>query len=803
VNWEYSFANARNQCTSTGLVADANGDVYASFSIYPETTSAYEVHLLKFDPNGNVLWEDVQFVGGEMQVIGVGATQVYFTTGSFAQSQLVQAIDGESGSIVWSVNAAYGLGMAGSPAEVLVESSAGVQRLNALDGSARWAQPAVAIGFLNFFLNGSTGSVVIGLNQVDANTGAVTWTAALPSYDANGNALYYFAGGPLADGSFAYAGSSYLDGAAPVVERVDSTSGFLLGPISISSAAQGVIAESVIANAQTIASVVPVATGAGIALDLRAVNANDGSLRWETSVTSLPFGYGPGSDLAGVNFGIVGADDAAAVLVSGTFANHYNSGAAWVGAFDLSTGVQRWGQLLSNVADEQGPTTTYDPISDPAGNVIVAYATTITVPAGFPPPNAQSQLSVVKLSAVDGSVLWRHDDIFPFAYEQTWPQTITMLGSNILVAGGPFASPYASSTVLALSGDDGSVSWSSNVLYWPTSPGNSVLGTYPVDDGNVIVTGPTGWAKLDAQTGATIWANVPQCAQPCGFGGGALVLPGGDLLVTGETNNRLDFVLVPGSAGAAPVYWYPDQDDQNLNYSSGSNLVIDSNGNIWARVNRQYLYGEFIAYLAKIDPRAGTFMSEQALFTNNRDPLLQSLPTSPLAAPENNQLLGATFTIEPPQPITTGADLIDTTITANGDLDVQFATDQASASTGQMVGFDLSVTYSGDAPISGATLIADFPWVGRAANLVCTTQSASNCAIDPRASTVLATFDILPGGRIDVTGQMRDTGGSDPAILGAIVSGPIGLNELNTLNNSVRASVNQSLFANGFELTPP
>jgi hypothetical protein len=59
-----------------------------------------------------------------------------------------------------------------------------------------------------------------------------------------------------------------------------------------------------------------------------------------------------------------------------------------------------------------------------------------------------------------------------------------------------------------------------------------------------------------------------------------------------------------------------------------------------------------------------------------------------------------------------------------------------------------------------------------------------------------------PGGRIDLTGQIRDTGGNDPAVLAAIVAGPVGLNELNTLDNGVRTQVNQSLFANGFESTP-
>jgi PQQ-like domain len=799
--WQYSFVNATYQCASTGLATDAGGDVYASFSIYPQVTGAYETHVLKFDANGNVLWEDVQSAAGQMQVIGVGANQVYLTTGSSVEPALVQAIDTESGAVLWGVSAAYGLGLAGSPLEVLVGSAAGLQRLNAQDGSARWSQPAVGGGYFNSFI-GSSDSVVIGLTKVDASTGSIIWTAVLPSMDAYNNPLFYFASGLLADASFGFVGSPYLYGTAPVVQRVDPASGELLSPVPIEPAAQGVIADNAIADPQTIVSVVPVATDAGIEIAVRAVNASDGSSRWDTTDSSLPFGYGLNSDLAGVSFGIVGANDAAAVLVSGTFAGSYNSGAAWVGAFDLTTGALRWSQLLSNPLEQQGSTSTFEPLSDPAGNVIVAYATTTTISDGEPPPTVQLQLSILKLSAVDGSVLWRHDDIFPSDNHPTYPQTIVMSGSNVLVAGGPFTSPYALSTILELSGEDGSVVWSSSALYSANFGSGSVLSVYPVDDGNVVITGADGWAKLDSTTGATIWSNVAGCAN-CAFGPGALVLPGGDLFYTSQTDNKLSFVVLPGSPGATPLFSSPDQADLNITQSNGFGQNLDSSGNIWLRVNRQYLYGAFIAYLAKVDPRAGTFTSQQAIFTNSRDPLLQSLSTFPLAAPENNQLLGISFTNNPPQPVTTGIVLDDTTISANGDLAVQFATDQASASTGQMVGFDLSVTYTGDAPIAGAKLIADFPWIGRAVNLVCATQAASNCEIDPRADTVVATFDMQSGGRIEVTGQFRDTGGNDPAILAAIVSGPSGLKELNTLNNGVRASVNQSLFANGFESTTP
>jgi len=171
----------------------------------------------------------------------------------------------------------------------------------------------------------------------------------------------------------------------------------------------------------------------------------------------------------------------------------------------------------------------------------------------------------------------------------------------------------------------------------------------------------------------------------------------------------------------------------------------------------------------------------------------------PLAAPQSERLPVQTYAFhQPQQPATLGAGLIDTTVTATGNLSLQLTTDRHAANVGQPVNFHIHVDYSGDNPISGARLIADFPWVGRATAQFCATQSAANCTLDTRSNSVSAQFDIQPGGSIDITGQLRVSDGSDPGKLSAIVIGPIGLNEQDPSDNAAQTIVNQSLFADGF-----
>jgi hypothetical protein len=802
--WEYSFANSTGQCAASGLMTDATGNAYAEFSVTLVASNPMmsEVHLLKFDPNGKMLWEQVQLTPNSVQLVGLGATRVYLNLDAGYSQLSVQALSTGDGSVAWTSNGAAGLGMAGTPAELFVSSSAGVQRLASSDGSPRWTQAVFNSGTSSTVsaFSGFSDYAIVGASQVDANTGTVNWTAALPTADASGNYLFYIASGLLADGSIVFAASPIAGAAPPVFQRVNSASGALRGQIPVESGAQGILAESIVADPQTIAATVPVWTQAGLALRLRALNSSDGSLRWETVDDSLQATGFNGAPY----FGIVGANDALAVAIGGTLGN--TGGAAWVGAYDMSTGAQRWTQFFDDFLDMQGPTVLSDPIADTDGNVIAAYATTITYPHGYPPtpPMPQGQLSIVKLSAVDGSLLWRHDDILPQIQDQTMPQSISMLGSDVLVWGGPFAAPYATSSMLRLSGKDGSVVWSSNVFYTVYHDYGSVFGAYPVGDGTIVVTGEGGWASVDAQTGATIWSNAQPavCVGNCQSGGGTTVLPDGDLVSVGQNNSTVQIAVLPGTANATPVYWSPDQADRNLTQSFGYTVNVDSSGNVWTRIARHYLYDAEIAYLAKVDPTTGSLTSQQAMFTTSRDPLLQSLSPIPLAAPEANSMMAVSYNNDPTAPETSGDSLIDTTITANGNLSIQFITDRASAAPGQLVAFQLTAMYSGDAPIAGAKLIADFPWVGHAVGLTCVTQSASNCVIDVRADTIVATFDMQPGGSIELTGQIRDTGGNDPAVLAAIVAGPMGLNELNTLDNSVRTNVNQSLFANGFESTP-
>src|SRR5262249_33772356 len=141
-----------------------------------------------------------------------------------------------------------------------------------------------------------------------------------------------------------------------------------------------------------------------------------------------------------------------------------------------------------------------------------------------------------------------------------------------------------------------------------------------------------------------------------------------------------------------------------------------------------------------------------------------------------------------------------TEVTAHGDMTVAISTDATQARPGASVSFRATATYTGDAPISGATLVALLPWRGGVGDAVCTTSSATNCVLDVRSGNVRATVDAAPGGSVEVTGHVLALPlSTDTATLYAKAYGPVGLAEPETKNNFAETTVVESLFANGFD----
>ena len=535
---------------------------------------------------------------------------------------------------------------------------------------------------------------------------------------------------------------------------------------------------------------------------LRTVDRDNGSTLWQADLAPPGFAaplYWPIEGLAAAGGTL------AVTLGTGEADQTYPNQGIWVYALEPATGAVRWSKYLYLIGDPnnyQLGTLATDPLVDAQGNVIVSYKTVMDEYHSFPSPSEHVQSSVVKLSAADGSIVWQHDEVFPSflgpGYQIYNAPPIYLLGTDVLVTGD-FATPNDSDTVIKLSGADGSVLWRSTVF----SDAQVVyVGDIRIsDDGNPIVYG-SGWAKLNAQTGATLWTNTSTltCHNQCVNGGGSVMLPNGDMLSGGENYSRPEFVLLPGHANATPTSWVFDLQDTHLRQGWIYTVNRDSSGGIWARLQRNYrYYNQRIIYLVHFDPASGTLLTQQALYSNDNDPLLTWVSPLPLAAPEDDRLLATVYSNAPPAPTTSGTALIDTTIRANGDLSLAFSADRNWAKPGDAVAFHLTVDYSGDAPISGARLIADFPWLGKASRVVCSTHSASNCVLDQRAGTLLASFDMQPGGRIDVTGSIVAVGGGSTAPLSGLVVGPTALNELNPTNNSSWVTVESSIFRDGFE----
>jgi len=779
-------------CAGTGLVIDPTGNSYASLSI--PSGSVYEVHLRKFDASGKLLWDAQRMLGSAQRVVGTSGGLVYVADGTD-----VHALRTSDGSTQWDAAGAAALGIAGFPAELIVSTASGVQRLDAAAGSARWTQPAAAGGGLVASCSG-TNKVVLGRSRLDLATGTIDWTAPLPDSDGTGG-LTYFSALCAADGITTFAAIALGDtsGAAPRLQRVDAN-GALLDQVPVQAGAQGVIGNSGVADAHTVVSSTTEYPRGTVNLRLRAVATDDGATRWEKLVGPSTFGTVGGLAYAG----LATRDGAAAVTLASEYvmSDSHGQDGVWVALIDAPSGAVRWSTKLYRANDPlkfQAATVAYDPLLDAQGNVIVSYATSIY--DSTPPGSRHSQLSVVKLNALDGSVLWQHDEYFPIVVQfQFFPPAIFLSGSDVLV-GGPFTAPNDSKSLLKLSGADGSVKWTSDVFL--ANSENGTIGTVDtVDDGNLVVFGLGAWAKLDAQSGAVLWtnANTSSCTGICVNGGGEVALPGGDILAAGQNASRAQFVLFPAHPNATSSTWRFDEADTHIRQSYAYGLFDDAAGNHWSRLQRNYrYYGQRTAYLVRFDPASGSLLSQQALYTTDRDPLLPWLSPMLLAAPENNHLLASTYNNVAPAPETSGVALIDTAIRANGNLSVTLSTGRSVASPGQRVGFLLTVTYSGDAPATGVRLIADFPWTGHASELVCVAPLAANCVIDGSAGTLVASFDMQPGATINVVGSMRADVEGRRLPVSALVVGPTALSELDISDNSAWLTVEPAIFINGFE----
>lgn len=758
-----------------GVAADAAGNLYATFPIGAPTlgTPASAFRVIRFDANGNAAWNAETPVADGASIVGVGDACLFVRT-----ALDVRALRLANGSVAWTqpISSTARVLVGGSPAEALVVEPDSIKRLAADSGEARWTTPlAGATRLASTVANAVLVNTSAGVAKVDVDSGAIAWTEALPN-----DAAFWAAIGGTPGDVFAIGRAPYGTFAAPpAIRRIDFDTGSMSEAIAVAAVEQGLDAQSTIDGA---GDIVAASARAG-EIRVRSVAAGTGATQWETvdaldgmpPVSVWPPGVGAGGDAVAV----------ATALNAGDLSG--GPGFLRVTLLDRASGSVRWTVDLHD--DDQLYTMGSTPAIDADGNVIVGAGAGVVCPIGT--GEGCERRTVYKLAAMDGAVLWRFDQSDQvFIALQVYPQTFRLIGPNVATA----QSEGQDTPVTFLSGADGSTLWTSDAF-------GTGFAFYPASDGNLLVRGYTGWGKLDTATGATLFTGdaAPSTCQARCYDYETYFAANDDIVTVGEGDWAPVLWREQGGSGLAET-WVPEAPVAGMRSLFNSVYGVDGAGHVALRLLRAHRgLPDSIAFLATFDLATGTLGPQQAIHAGDDDVLAAaSFESVRAAAPD--RLLVSTIAVRPPSATTNGQMLLDTTVTAHGDLAITVSADSARASPGALLGFHVTAMYTGDQPISGAGLAALLPWRSGVSDLACATTSASNCVVDSRSGNVRAAFDVQPGGRVEITGRVRVLPVPDEtATFNARTWGPIGLAEPDTFNNFGQATVAQSLFADGFD----
>lgn len=799
--WSFRGCSGAADCNYDGAVVDAGSNAYATYG----TTVSYGVplaHLVKLNAAGTVAWDaefsgpGSVFSGPATTPLGVVGSTVFVRSGGD-----IVAFDTTAGTPVWTnaFGATDGV-MAGISPEPVAISSNSISRLAADTGQPRWSVPlseAVDIAIT------TGGSVVVhassGLTRINAETGEVLWTKPLPEVTPGGDNLHYIAVGAT-DAShlaaLATASSDTYGGWPPAhLEQVDFSTGDVAGEIALPSVNQGLYGASVQAAGGDVFAAAPDAQAGPPQMRVKRIGSTDGAAAW-SAAEPLPAAV-PNN----AGFGFAGVATTATGVVAAASTGAGLASRVWLGMFEAASGSKRWTHVQGEAF--QAYTSASNPVTDPDGNVYISYGMYTFCDMSF--LTFCDKQILAKLSGADGNETWRYyvfQDLVggplpPVNGSQTFAPNFALAGSDVL-AIEPFGYLGYQPTIVKLSGADGSVLWSSGAL----SSYYGVSDAHTLGDGSVIAIG-SGWAKLNGHNGHTVWESQPVAdPKPCFpcYAYSSLFLDNGDYIRAGENNGLAEVVRLRGDGSGIADFWYPDT-GAGLLRSYVQDLQIDSQGQIWSRLTRRVRAGSLaVQFLAQFDLNSGLFVGEQAIGSVDEDLTATSRTVHALLAPPvDNHVVVQTFEQLHPQPTTTGSALLDNTVSAHGDIAVQ-VTSTTKAYSGMPVSFHITANYTGDVPIAGAVLDARMPWPTGIRNLHCTTSAAQNCVLDAKSGNLYSTFDISPGGQIDIDGDVTYLDmGPDTATIGVAAYGPIGLLEQDTVNNFASAKTVESLFFNGFE----
>lgn len=798
VLWQRDYGSTDRDCHGGGLVGDDQGTLYAAFEMQTGEYSIAGSRLVRLDADGREIW-NIPVMGSGIRAVPAVAGNVVMV----ADATTLQGRSTTDGRLLWQAPIADGesvLGANGSGDPVLVSHGA-LRQIASTTGSERWSRSMTVYG-----ADVVGGALIVAgdsvLQRLDPANGAPVWSTPVS------NASWLAAGG--------YDGTTFAvvrnrEGLQPPeVLRFDFASGAQTGAPSVPPVAQPIVGTTVFTGDGR-------GFGIGVTLDaddfairVRAVDPTSGATDWEIADPQSNWMY---HAWRGVPEPAAAVDADAIAVTLRAFWGSNDCPEAYTQAYPVSMyrtsdGTLAWQTSLADPNGRSRCSLVSRPAFDSAGDVLVTVDEFRLCP-GSDDAWGCGRNTLFKLARSDGHVIWRADED-----GHTWDADRWSVAGNDVLRYGPFAG--STDTVRRISGADGHMVWSSTVF-----SGDGISSeVHRVDDTHVVVFplfyGSGRWALLDTSTGATDWladAGPQSCSYPACYDSAAVVLPGGDLLYPAERDYGMAVKRLHND-GSGTIETHAVGANSASVVSALLHFVRDGGGQLHALLYRKLrreasmsLSGN-VTFVASFDPASGVLGAQQAVGAfNGYDDDSTSLvwldalarPIDTLAMPVADHLIGRTIDWREPMPSTTSTRMIDLAVTAHGNLAAHVDVDRTHVAPGDHVSFVLRATYTGDAPIEGAHLAAMLPWSSGVSDVVCVVQSASACTVDIASGNVDATFDIAPGGSIEVRGNVRVLDIEAIPLLSAMAYGPSGLAEQDTIDNFAGIVLAQSLFVDGFE----
>ena len=775
---------------TVAIAADGSGG-----AIIVEQAADEPVRVMHYAADGTIAWsaQVAGFLSGGQSVFGPANGLVIVN--SYDRLTAFRVADG---AIAWSLVGYYGVQLAGSPPEPIVYDATSISRLDAATGTPRWTVPSIE-GI--YAAAASADALVFGVpthavTRIDLATGATLWTMTPPFVDGFGNTLHNVGLGGFSGDAFSVVEQPATDAnVPPFVQRVALADGSLAGMTPMSPVPQAPASDS-FGDGDRIVGVQDAQTTAGPELRLRRLAAASGAADWQIDdpIALDPLFYSVPTRVSS-QASVIG--DGIAVATSLSIGQYFAGAGLRVAYYDRATGARRWEQFFGDSSDAG----TYEaaPVAAADGDLFVASGASAFCSRGIYPDCAWQALS--KLSRTDGHVLWRIEDRYDWvAGDAPFPNELVAVGDDAILLG-PFEEGFSPDTLRSIAGANGAVQWASSIFGY-----RRILAVYPADGDVLVVANGDGWAKLDHATGAPIWvgpAFPAPCFSSCGVDATFVVLPGGDILTASQTDFKAGITRLHNDGSGTYESWTIDPDATQRTLIV--NLAVDSDGGVWIYLlrNLDHATTAGVAVLAKFDPATGRLTRQQIVRGRSPEPLQGQTLGSWIGAPEGERLVLESTTTEPSLPTVGGNVVLDTHVTASGDIATTLDVDRGYASTGETVTFHARLAYTGTSAIAGAHLAVYLPWGSGARNVVCAPTNAGACAVDTSGDSVRATMDLSPGATVDLTGEVlvlaADWWDTSAAYLTAVSWGPLSLDEPDTRNNLAQRAVDRGIFGDGFD----